>query len=98
MPARSIMREKPGAVSGAPRSDTNTKGDRVLSRWCRRSSRSSRPCQRMRCRGAVLNSADGLGSFAQNFRRGPHKVQVPQKEQQELTALLLPMEKDIVEK
>ena len=30
--ARSIMREKPGADSGAPRSETNTKGDCALSR------------------------------------------------------------------
>ena len=30
--ARSIMREKPGAEKGAPRSDTNTKGDLALSR------------------------------------------------------------------
>ena len=30
--ARSIMREKPGALSGAPRSDMNTNGDRSLSR------------------------------------------------------------------
>ena len=43
MPAPSIMREKPGVVRGAPRSDTNTKDDRALSRRCRRSSRSSRP-------------------------------------------------------
>jgi hypothetical protein len=30
--ARSIMREKPGADSGAPRSETNTNGDGALSR------------------------------------------------------------------
>ena len=41
--APSILREKPGAESGAPRSETNTKGDFGLSRWCRRNSRSSRP-------------------------------------------------------
>ena len=41
--ARSIMREKPGADSGAPRSETNTNGDCALSRWWRRSSRISLP-------------------------------------------------------
>jgi hypothetical protein len=30
--ARSIMREKPGADSGAPRSDTKTNGEAGLSR------------------------------------------------------------------
>ena len=30
--ARSIMREKPGADSGAPRFETNTNGDGTLSR------------------------------------------------------------------
>ena len=30
--ARSIMREKPGADSGAPRSETNTNGDCAVSR------------------------------------------------------------------
>jgi hypothetical protein len=30
--ALSIIREKPGADNGAPRSDTNTNGDRSLSR------------------------------------------------------------------
>jgi hypothetical protein len=30
--ARSTMREKPGAESGAPRSETNTNGDFTLSR------------------------------------------------------------------
>ena len=64
--ARLIMREKPGADSGAPRSETNTNGDCALSRWCRRNSRISRPLRgcvagvpflalRM-CRVAVLKS------------------------------------------
>jgi hypothetical protein len=39
--ARSIMRPKPAVDSGAPRSNTNTKGDAWLSCWCRRSSCSS---------------------------------------------------------
>ena len=40
---------KPRRDSGAPRSDTKTKGDCGLSLWCRRNSRSSRPV-----RGCVL--------------------------------------------
>jgi hypothetical protein len=64
--ARSTMREKPGADNGAPLSDTNTNAEAGLSRWCRRSSRISRPLSgcvagvpflalRM-CRDAVLKS------------------------------------------
>jgi hypothetical protein len=41
--ARSIIREKPGAVSGAARSDTNRNGELLLSRRCCRSARNSRP-------------------------------------------------------
>jgi hypothetical protein len=64
--ARSTMRENPGAVSGAPRSETNTNGDMMLSRWWRRSARNSRPVRgwvlgvpflrRRTCRLAVLKS------------------------------------------
>jgi hypothetical protein len=56
---RSIMRENPGAVSGAPRSDTNTNGELLLSRWCCRSARSSRPVSALTLRTlriAVLKS------------------------------------------
>jgi hypothetical protein len=38
-----LDQEKPGAESGAPRSETNTNGDLALALWCRRSSRNSRP-------------------------------------------------------
>jgi hypothetical protein len=41
--APSIMREKPGAASGAPRSETNTNGEPLLSRRCLGNARSLRP-------------------------------------------------------
>jgi hypothetical protein len=41
--ARSIMRAKPAVVNGEPRSLTKIKGDAGLSRWSRRSARSSSP-------------------------------------------------------
>jgi hypothetical protein len=37
------MRAKPAVVNGDPRSLTNTKGEDGLSRWSRRSARSSSP-------------------------------------------------------
>jgi hypothetical protein len=40
---RSIMWANPAAVNGKPRSLTNTKGEDELSRWSRRSARSSSP-------------------------------------------------------
>jgi hypothetical protein len=64
--ARSIMRLNPGADSGAPRSETKTNGDLVLSLWWRRSSRNPRPVNgwvlgvpfltRRTCKDAVLKS------------------------------------------
>jgi hypothetical protein len=64
--AGSIMRLKPGADKGAPRSETNTNGDLALSLWCLRNSRSSRPVSGWvlgmpfltlrTCRDAVLKS------------------------------------------
>jgi hypothetical protein len=41
--ARSTILEKPGAVSGASRSETNMNGEVFVSRLCWRSPRSSRP-------------------------------------------------------
>ena len=43
-PARSIIRAKPAAVNGEPRSDVSTNGDfGSCSRWSRRTARSSSP-------------------------------------------------------
>jgi hypothetical protein len=39
-----------------------------------------------------------LGSLAENLRRSARQFKVPEKEQQELAALLVPLEKDVVDK
>jgi hypothetical protein len=68
-PSPRISRAKPAVVKGDPRSLTKTKGDDGLSRWSRRSARSSSPwigwvlgvpfLTRRTCRTAPANPATG---------------------------------------
>jgi hypothetical protein len=71
--ARSTILEKPGALSGARRSETNTKGDFALSRLWRRSSRSSRPVSGCVAGDAVLDPTDTQG---RGFEVYPFPAQV----------------------
>ena len=74
---RSIMRLNPGADNGAPRSETNAKGDLGLSRWCRATRVAPGPsaggCSAVpfltlrMCRDAVLQSI-----FGQTFKENTH--------------------------
>jgi hypothetical protein len=69
--ARSTMRLKPTAVTGAPRSETKMKGEPSLSRRCFRSARSSRP--ERPCPALALGSPsghavlNGISDFLANY-------------------------------